>query len=111
MRSIRTQARGCGWACLAALDPSLERRVRAYLGVVGAEKASFVVRNMYRRQEAAWSDVSRFERGTFAGPLVSTPYKARAGARAERPVVRVARSGFCGLRPLCQRRIDISTSV
>jgi hypothetical protein len=39
--------------------------------LISANEPFFVVRNMYRRYEVRWSDVSGFERGTFFGPLVA----------------------------------------
>jgi Bacterial PH domain len=45
--------------------------------VVNADEASFVVRNMYRRHEVPWSEVSGFERDKFSGPLVAAPYAVR----------------------------------
>jgi hypothetical protein len=39
--------------------------------VISANEPSFVVRNMYKRYEVRWADVSGFEAGTFIGPWVA----------------------------------------
>jgi hypothetical protein len=45
--------------------------------VIRADEPFFVVRNMSRRHEVPWSEVSGFERGTFFGPMPG-PYAKRS---------------------------------
>jgi hypothetical protein len=49
-----------GVSCLAFARTSV---------VIRAEDPFFVARNMYRRHEIGWSEVSAFETGTFFGPM------------------------------------------